>query len=127
LPNIQTLTLPSAVTGERREIKGAPGLLSYHAAGPTGAFPLLLIHSINAAGSAYEVRPLYERYSVNRSVYALELPGFGFSERSDRDYTPRLMTDAIHAMVKEIRRIHGAAPFDAILGSGGIGGSEGLS
>jgi pimeloyl-ACP methyl ester carboxylesterase len=114
LPDIQPLTLPFAVTGERHEIKGAAGLLSYYAAGPAVAGPLLLIHSINAAGSAYEVRPLYERYSVNRSVYALELPGFGFSERSDRDYTPRLMTDAVHAMVKETRRIHGDAPFDAL-------------
>jgi pimeloyl-ACP methyl ester carboxylesterase len=114
LPDIQPLTLPFAVTGERHEIKGAAGLLSYYAAGPAVAGPLLLIHSINAAGSAYEVRPLYERYSVNRSVYALELPGFGFSERSDRDYTPRLMTDAVHAMVKETRRIHGDAPLDAL-------------
>jgi hypothetical protein len=36
------------------------------------------------------------------------------AERSDRYYTPRLMTDAIHAMAAEIARIHGEAPIDAL-------------
>jgi pimeloyl-ACP methyl ester carboxylesterase len=76
--------------------------------------PLLLLHSINAAGSVYEVRPLYEHYRASRIVYAPDLPGFGFSDRSDREYTPRLMTDAVHAMVEEIRRLHGPSPIDAL-------------
>ncbi len=115
MPDNQRQTLPPAVTGERRTIKSRAGLLSYYTAGPgEGAEPLLLIHSINAAGSAYEVMPLYEHYRQSRTVYALELPGFGFSERGDRDYTPRLMTDAVHAMIAEIQLIHGAAPLDVL-------------
>jgi pimeloyl-ACP methyl ester carboxylesterase len=113
-------SLPPAVSGERGEIDSAAGRLSYYAACPDitatqiEPLPLLLIHSINAAGTAYEMRPLYEHYRASRTVYALELPGFGFSERSDREYTPRLMTDAIHAMVQELRRLHGPAPIDAL-------------
>jgi pimeloyl-ACP methyl ester carboxylesterase len=57
--------------------------------------PLLLIHSINAAASAAEVAPLIERYEGSRQVFSLDLPGYGLSERSDRIYTPRMMTDAI--------------------------------
>jgi pimeloyl-ACP methyl ester carboxylesterase len=111
----QRLNLPPAVTGHRQEIQSRAGLLSYYCAGSRdGAEPLLLIHSINAAGSAYEVRPLYEYYKASRVVYALELPGFGFSERSDRDYSPRLMTDAVHAMVAEIRLLHGDVPIDVL-------------
>jgi pimeloyl-ACP methyl ester carboxylesterase len=75
---------------------------------------LLLIHSINAAGSAYEVKPLYEHYRKSRAAYALELPGFGFSDRSDRAYTPRLMTGAVHAMVAEVQRRHGGQPIDVL-------------
>jgi pimeloyl-ACP methyl ester carboxylesterase len=45
-------------------------------------------------------------------VYALELPGFGFSERTDRPYLPRLMTDAVHAMTDAMRRAHGEQPID---------------
>ena len=69
---------------------------------------------MNAAASAYEVRPLYEHYRTTRVVYAPDLPGYGFSDRSERNYTPRLMTDAVLAMVEEIRRIHGPAPIDAL-------------
>jgi pimeloyl-ACP methyl ester carboxylesterase len=106
------LDLPPALGGERRAINGRAGQLSYYVAG-TGE-PLLLIHSINAAASAYEVRPLFERYRASRRVYALELPGFGFSERSERDYTPRLYADAILDMLDAIKRETGADAVDAL-------------
>ncbi len=78
------------------------------------ARPLVLVHSVNAAGSAYEVKPLYDHYRRTRPVYALDLPGFGLSDRSRRPYTPRLMTDALLALVAEVRRLHGGARVDAI-------------
>ena len=108
--------LPPAVSGERHKIASRAGSLSYYVAGPAvaEAEPLLLIHSINAAGSAYEVRPLHEHYRARRVVYSPDLPGFGFSERSDRDYSPRLMTDAVLAMTEEIGRRHGRTPIDAL-------------
>lgn len=81
-----------------------------HGSGP----PLLLVHSVNAAACAAEVRPLHLHYSASRTVFSLDLPGFGFSERSDRNYTPRLMTDALHAMRAEIGRRCGEAPLDAL-------------
>jgi pimeloyl-ACP methyl ester carboxylesterase len=109
--------LPPAVSGERRDLDTVAGRVTYYvssAAAPSGLPPLLLIHSINAAGSAYEVKPLYEHYRRSRDIYAIELPGFGHSERSDRKYTPRLMTDAIRALVAEIQRAHGNMPIDAL-------------
>jgi len=81
---------------------------------PTANRPLLLIHSVNAAGTAYEVRPIYEHAKATRPVYALDLPGFGFSERSDRVYTPRLMTDAVLAAVAEIQQRHQGLGVDAL-------------
>ena len=111
------LPLPPALEGERREFSGRAGRLSYYVAGPAvsnGAAPLLLIHSLNAAASAYEVRPLFDHYRRSRRVYALDLPGFGFSERSRRNYTPRLYTDAVLDMLDEIAREHGTAPVDAL-------------
>ncbi len=109
------LHLPPAVAGQRCEIQSKAGRLSYYTAGEDQtAEPLLMIHSVNAAGSAYEVRPLYDYYRRSRKVYALDLPGFGFSERGDRDYTPPMMTDAVGAMVAEIQRIHGSGPIDAL-------------
>ena len=71
-------------------------------------------HSINASASAAEVRPLHEHYRATRTVFSIDLPGYGFSERSDRSYTPRLMTDALHAMVGQIRLRCGPVPVDAL-------------
>jgi len=111
------LPLPPALQGERRAFSGRAGRLSYYVAGPAvmdGAAPLLLIHSLNAAASAYEVRPLFDHYRQYRRVYALDLPGFGFSERSKRNYTARLYTDAVLDMLDEIAREHGSEPVDAL-------------
>jgi hypothetical protein len=101
------------VSGERFEFSGAgTGRLSAYVAGE--GEPLLLVHSINAAASAAEMRPLHEHYRATRRVFSLELPGYGFAERSDRAYAPRLMTDAVHAMTDEIRRRCGDGPIDAL-------------
>lgn len=105
------------VSGQRHEIASAAGRLTVYAASPdtaSDAPPLLLIHSINAAGSAYEVKPLYEHYRGSRNVYALELPGFGHSERGRREYSVRLMTDAVLIAVREIQAVHGRAPIDSL-------------
>lgn len=61
--------------------------------------PVLLVHSVNAASSSYEMRPLYTRLQGERPVWALDLPGFGDSDRRDRPYTPQLMARSItHAL-----------------------------
>ncbi len=104
--------LPHAVTGERHEIDGRAGRLSYYVAGSGPA--LLLVHSVNAAASAFEVGPIFERQRTVRRVYAPDLPGFGYSDRSPRRYDPRLFTDAIHDMLDEIALHAGPAPVDAL-------------
>ena len=109
--------LPQPLDGERHDLATSFGRLAYYVAGPGDggdAPPLLLVHSINAAGSSYEVGPIFDRYRIRRTVYALDLPGYGFSERKKQMYTPRLMTDAILAIVAEIERRHGPGPIDAL-------------
>jgi pimeloyl-ACP methyl ester carboxylesterase len=98
--------LPDALLAERRQFySGKAGMLSYYVDRSSGENylphtklsnrPLVLLHSINAAGSSYEMRPLFEKFRFVRPTYALDLPGFGFSERSNREYTPELYKDAI--------------------------------
>jgi pimeloyl-ACP methyl ester carboxylesterase len=88
--------------------------VSSRASGTSEPAPLLLLHTINAAASAFEVRPLFEHYRASRPTYAFDLPGFGLSDRSAREYSPRLMTDAVHLVTREIRRRHGGRPIDAL-------------
>ena len=100
--------LANPLDAARSEICGAAGRLALYASEQklTSTVPLLLIHSVNAAASSFEVRPLFEYFAVSRPVYALDLPGFGHSYRSNRPYTVRLMTDAILDAVARIRRLH---------------------
>lgn len=108
-------SLPPAVPGQLIHVgPPASGLRGYlDGSGP----PLLLIHSVNAAASAAEVRPLHERYRSSRTVLSVDLPGFGASDRSDRSYSPRLMTDAVLAAATELSARTGGGPVDALAAS----------
>lgn len=107
-PDASASTLAPALSGECIAFDGLNCYVAGH--GP----PLLLVHSVNAAASAAEMRPLFDRYRYTRTVFAIDLPGFGLSDRSDRDYTPRLMTDALHSTVAEIRRRCGPLPIAGV-------------
>jgi pimeloyl-ACP methyl ester carboxylesterase len=88
--------LPEAIRAERKEFySGIAGRLNTYVDLQHTGRPLVLIHSVNAAASAYEMRPLFEYHRLQRPVYALDLPGFGFSERTDREYTTELFSEAI--------------------------------
>lgn len=76
--------------------------ISYYVGGPEDGQPLVLLHSINAAPSAFEMKPLYDHYCATRRVYVPELPGFGFSDRSDRPYSPELYANAINAFLTNV-------------------------
>lgn len=113
--------LHPAVTGQRIELQTSAGLVSFYQSNAVQRSlhnlvlpPLLLVHSVNAAASVAEVAPLYDHYSQIRPTYALDLPGFGFSDRSDRPYTVRLMTDAVLAVLAHIRSQHGHAAVDVV-------------
>jgi pimeloyl-ACP methyl ester carboxylesterase len=113
------LTLPAPVAGRRMDLVDVrAGRISlYGEASETsgsGSSPLLLVHSVNAAATAYEMKPLFDHYLGRRAVYALDLPGFGLSDRSDRSYSPRLMTDAVRAAVQHIQGRHDGAAVDIV-------------
>lgn len=106
------MTLPPAVTAERLDSQGRSGRLSYYVAGHGS--PLLLLHSINAAASVREVQPAFEHAVQSHRVYAPDLPGYGFSDRSARPYDIKLFCDAIRDMLDVIARQHGRSPVDAL-------------
>lgn len=91
-----SVPMPDAIDAERKTFQSSrSGMLSYYADRSTAGRPLVLIHSINAAASAYEMSPLFNYFRAQRPVYALDLPGFGFSERSQRTYSPQIYTQAV--------------------------------
>lgn len=104
--------LPPALDADRRVLEGRSGRLNCYVAGE-GA-PLLLLHSINAAGSAYEVKPAFEHALCSHRCYAPDLPGYGFSDRSDRRYDIALFCDAVRDVLDAIEADCGAVPVDAL-------------
>lgn len=98
------LPLPKAIDTNQETYTGrlTSRRISYYADTEAVGKPLVLVHSINAAGSAYEMKPIFEHYRGQRPVYALELPGFGFSERSDTVYSWRLYTDSIIEFLADV-------------------------
>ena len=95
--------LPPAIDAERRELQSpVAGRVAYYADGAGNDRPLVLIHSVNAGASAYEMRPLFEFFRGRRPVYALDLPGFGFSERTNRAYSPDLYAAAVLDLLREL-------------------------
>jgi pimeloyl-ACP methyl ester carboxylesterase len=96
--------LPAAFEAEELHwnLPDAGPVLCYHR--PGQGRPLLLLHSMNAAPSAFEVSPFFEEATLDlgRPLYAPDLPGFGRSLRADRPYLPDFFARAIGAMIDAI-------------------------
>ncbi|QGU32641.1 alpha/beta fold hydrolase [Thermochromatium tepidum] len=96
-------TLPEAIAAPRRDFITRDGWrLAYYAERIHPGRPLVLIHSINAASSSFEMRPLFEHYRLSRPVYSLDLPGFGHSERRTGGYSPELYARAIADLLTQV-------------------------
>lgn len=104
--------LPDPVPGTRRDLAGRASRLALWSAGE-GA-PVLLVHSVNAAASAYEVRPVFERLLRTHRVHAVELPGFGASDRSERRYDVSLFCAAVADALEAIASESGERPVDVL-------------
>jgi pimeloyl-ACP methyl ester carboxylesterase len=95
--------LPSALDAERSELdtKDA-GTLNYYSDTTAKGRPLVLVHGIHAAASAFDVKPLFDGLRGRRRVYALDLPGFGFSTRGPNVYSPELYVSALRAFIAHV-------------------------
>ena len=100
------LALPPPVPGVRRDLLTRSGRVTLWEAGQGPV--LLLVHSINAAASAYEVRPLFECMQTDHRVVAVELPGFGSSERGDRAYQIAVYCEALDDVIAVLSKEAGA-------------------
>lgn len=90
------LPLPDAIPADRHAFfSQAAGKISYYVDRNKEGTPVVLVHSVNAAASAYEMRPLFERFRLEQPTFAMDLPGYGFSDRASRQYNAELFAEAI--------------------------------
>jgi pimeloyl-ACP methyl ester carboxylesterase len=98
-----TWPLQAAIEAERHVIATADaGAISYYEDASGEGRPLVLLHGIHAAGSAFEVRTLFYEFRGERPVYAVDLPGFGFSQRGGMPYSPKTYVHAIEHVLRHI-------------------------
>ena len=64
--------------------------------------PLLFIHSVNAASSAIELKPLFQHFRASRPVFAPDLPGFGRSSRHVGTMTASEFAKNIASIIDEL-------------------------
>ncbi len=64
--------------------------------------PVLLVHSINAAASAYEVRHPFTDLQTDYTVHAVDLPGFGLSDRPPRLYRANDYIEVLMQLLSQI-------------------------
>ncbi|WP_295383899.1 alpha/beta fold hydrolase [uncultured Thiodictyon sp.] len=88
--------LPEALDAPRHTLVTRAGeRLAWYGDSVGSGRPLVLVHSVNAAPSSFEVKPLFDHYRGQRPVYSLELPGFGHSERPVGPYSAERFTAAL--------------------------------
>ena len=115
------MALQKAITAELLELEVCGGVAVRCYAGgvspgPDSPRPLLLLHSINAAPSAMEMKPLFEHLAPQRPVFAPDLPGFGLSQRGDLPYSSDFYAQAIADVINRCsasRSWHAVAMFQS--------------
>lgn len=96
------MPISDAIPADRETLYSkSAGRINYYVDRQASGRPLVLVHSVNAAASAYEMSPIFAHYRTTRPVYALDLPGFGFSDRAERVYSPDLYTKALQEFLEE--------------------------
>ena len=64
--------------------------------------PIVLVHGAHAAASSFEMRGIFEPLSQRHTVYAIDLLGFGKSERPKAPYSGRLYAELLTAFLGEV-------------------------
>lgn len=98
-----SVDVPSSLPGAGEHVVRAGDVdVTVYTSGPAVDPPILLVHSVNAAASAAEMRPLFTRLGAHRRTVALDLPGYGRSSRPPVTYSPADMTAAVVAVLDEL-------------------------
>ncbi|MFC4544331.1 alpha/beta fold hydrolase [Halosolutus amylolyticus] len=76
--------------------------VSYTVAGDPNDPDMLLCHSIHAGASSHEFEPILELLAENYHVIAVDLPGFGQSERPPLVYSPTLYAEFLRDFARDV-------------------------
>ncbi len=93
--------LNTVLTGEERRYPWKDGDVFYQVKGTRERKPLVLIHSFAPGASSYEWRKNVDALAEEYRVYALDLLGYGLSDRPALNYTAETYIDLIGDFLQE--------------------------
>lgn len=64
--------------------------------------PILLVHDLTAGASSYEFSRIIPELSKHHTVYAIDLPGYGLSDKPNMTYTNYLFVQLITDFIKKV-------------------------
>ena len=109
----KTPPLTSSLPGESAYFPTPEGDIFYKKIG--SGPPLLLVHGIGAGCSSFEWRHVIEPLAETHTVYALDLPGFGKSDKPALIYTAALYLDWLDRFCRDVLKVgDGRAEADVI-------------
>ncbi|MBB6096698.1 pimeloyl-ACP methyl ester carboxylesterase [Deinobacterium chartae] len=76
--------------------------LRYRLEGAGESTPVVLVHDLSSDASLEDYADLIPTLARTRRVYALDLPGFGFSERQSAHYDAALLRQALEDFLREV-------------------------
>ncbi|MEG6586266.1 alpha/beta fold hydrolase [Dendrosporobacter sp. 1207_IL3150] len=94
--------LPNVLGGQQGIFRSSYGDIVYNLSG--NGEPLLLIHGINTGASFFEWRNNISALDRCYSVYAVDLPGFGMSEKREIVYTAEVYKTVIREFLMAVVR-----------------------
>lgn len=94
--------IDTVLKGEERRYPWKDGDIFYLVKGNRESKPLLLVHGFGPGASSYEWRKNVDALAEHFRVYALDLLGYGLSDRPTIDYTAETYADLISDFLKEV-------------------------
>ncbi len=103
--NLQPKELPPALDADVYDMEIMEGRYRFYAREGKGV-PIVLLHSVNAAATSFEMKPIFSHLceTTSRPVFALDWIGFGLSDRPPVDYRPPIFQRQLRRFLSE--RIH---------------------
>ncbi len=92
--------LPPTLPGRMHDWTWRHGRVRYTTLGDGP--PLVLVHGVHAAASSFEMREIFEPLAQRFTVYAVDLLGFGKSERPAIHYTDELYAELVGDFLREV-------------------------
>src|SRR3989440_10762329 len=94
--------IDTVLTGEERRYPWKYGDMFYEVKGDRDAKPLVLLHGFGPGASSFEWRKNIDALSTQFRVFAVDLLGFGLSDRPAIDYNSQVFTDLIGDFMREV-------------------------